>query len=79
MRPLQTEDKSSTSAVTESTDSKVTVAEWRYGPAQLWYDMLEVDHAGQHFDYGFKLKTVCMISFDDFKKQFAIIIELFQV
>ena len=31
-------------------------ADWRYGPAQLWYDMLEVPAMGQDFDYGFKLK-----------------------
>ncbi|KAK2177894.1 hypothetical protein NP493_573g01008 [Ridgeia piscesae] len=29
---------------------------WRYGPAQLWYDMMGVDETGQGFDYGFKLK-----------------------
>ena len=31
---------------------------WRYGPAQLWYDMMGVDETGQGFDYGFKLKQV---------------------
>ncbi|XP_047488468.1 transcription initiation factor TFIID subunit 1-like isoform X2 [Penaeus chinensis] len=31
-------------------------ADWRYGPAQLWYDMLDVPPAGGNFDYGFKLK-----------------------
>lgn len=39
-------------------DSKPKVAEWRYGPAQLWYDMLGVDDTGEGFDYGFKLKQV---------------------
>ncbi|KAI0232494.1 Transcription initiation factor TFIID subunit 1 [Lamellibrachia satsuma] len=29
---------------------------WRYGPAQLWYDMMGVDETGHGFDYGFKLK-----------------------
>ncbi|RXN28723.1 transcription initiation factor TFIID subunit 1-like isoform X3 [Labeo rohita] len=32
------------------------VAEWRYGPAQLWYDMLGVAEDGSGFHYGFKLK-----------------------
>ncbi|KAG0715074.1 Transcription initiation factor TFIID subunit 1-like [Chionoecetes opilio] len=30
--------------------------DWRYGPAQLWYDMLDVSLAGTNFDYGFKVK-----------------------
>ncbi|CAH1777107.1 unnamed protein product [Owenia fusiformis] len=29
---------------------------WRYGPAQLWYDMMGVDESGENFQYGFKLK-----------------------
>uniref|UniRef100_A0A671LD13 Transcription initiation factor TFIID subunit 1 n=1 Tax=Sinocyclocheilus anshuiensis TaxID=1608454 RepID=A0A671LD13_9TELE len=32
------------------------VAEWRYGPAQLWYDMLGVPEDGSGFHYGFKLR-----------------------
>uniref|UniRef100_A0A672QCH6 Transcription initiation factor TFIID subunit 1-like n=1 Tax=Sinocyclocheilus grahami TaxID=75366 RepID=A0A672QCH6_SINGR len=32
------------------------VAEWRYGPAQLWYDMLGVPEDGCGFYYGFKLR-----------------------
>ncbi|TRZ01483.1 hypothetical protein DNTS_031895 [Danionella cerebrum] len=32
------------------------VAEWRYGPAQLWYDMLGVPEDGSGFRYGFKLR-----------------------
>lgn len=31
-------------------------ADWRYGPAQLWYDMLDVPLSGANFDYGFKVK-----------------------
>lgn len=30
------------------------VADWRFGPAQLWYDMLEVPETGDGFNYGFK-------------------------
>nr|XP_028570735.1 transcription initiation factor TFIID subunit 1 isoform X2 [Podarcis muralis] len=32
------------------------VAEWRHGPAKLWYDMLGVPEDGSGFDYGFKMK-----------------------
>ena len=42
-------------------DQKVTVAPWRYGPAQLWYDRLGVDETGENFNYGFKLKSVSQL------------------
>ena len=60
MRPSVKEDVQEANKVNSATNGKVPVAEWRYGPAQLWYDMIEVDHAGQGFDYGFKLKSVCI-------------------
>ncbi|CAH0547721.1 unnamed protein product [Brassicogethes aeneus] len=31
------------------------VADWRFGPAQIWYDMLEVPETGDGFNYGFKV------------------------
>ncbi|VVD00816.1 transcription initiation factor TFIID subunit 1 isoform X1 [Leptidea sinapis] len=34
-----------------------TPAHWRFGPAQAWYDMLNVPENGEGFDYGFKLKN----------------------
>ena len=37
-------------------DAGPRVAEWRYGPAQLWYDMLGISESGDGFDYGFRLK-----------------------
>lgn len=37
-------------------DSGPKVADWRFGPAQIWYDMLEVPETGEGFNYGFKLK-----------------------
>uniref|UniRef100_A0AAV2J8F7 Transcription initiation factor TFIID subunit n=1 Tax=Knipowitschia caucasica TaxID=637954 RepID=A0AAV2J8F7_KNICA len=40
----------------KETESRPKVAEWRYGPAQLWYDMLGVPEDGSNFNYGFKLK-----------------------
>ena len=39
-------------------DKKPKIAEWRYGPAQLWYDMLGVDDSGDDFDYGLRSKEV---------------------
>ncbi|EDW81773.2 uncharacterized protein Dwil_GK12244 [Drosophila willistoni] len=38
----------------ENGDQKPKVADWRYGPAQIWYDMLEVPDSGEGFNYGFK-------------------------
>lgn len=35
-----------------------TPAHWRFGPAQVWYDMLNVPETGDGFDYGFKLKVI---------------------
>ncbi|XP_030565092.1 transcription initiation factor TFIID subunit 1 isoform X3 [Drosophila novamexicana] len=40
----------------ENSDQKPKVADWRYGPAQIWYDMLEVPDSGEGFNYGFKTK-----------------------
>lgn len=37
-------------------DSGPKVADWRFGPAQIWYDMLEVPETGEGFNYGFKVK-----------------------
>ncbi|XP_045771429.1 transcription initiation factor TFIID subunit 1 isoform X2 [Maniola jurtina] len=34
-----------------------TPAHWRFGPAQAWYDMLNVPETGEGFDYGFKAKA----------------------
>ncbi|XP_043656395.1 transcription initiation factor TFIID subunit 1 isoform X4 [Drosophila teissieri] len=41
----------------ENSDQKPKVADWRYGPAQIWYDMLEVPDSGEGFNYGFKTKA----------------------
>ncbi|KAG9340185.1 hypothetical protein JZ751_021910, partial [Albula glossodonta] len=39
-------------------ESRPKVAEWRYGPAQLWYDMLGVPEDGSGFHYGFRLREL---------------------
>lgn len=45
----------------ETMDMGPKVADWRFGPAQLWYDMLDVPETGEGFDYGFKTKEVLII------------------
>lgn len=40
----------------DNSDMGPKVADWRFGPAQVWYDMLEVPETGEGFNYGFKLK-----------------------
>nr|XP_005596101.3 transcription initiation factor TFIID subunit 1-like [Macaca fascicularis] len=56
MVPVESKFSQSTGDVDKVTDTKPRVAEWRYGPAQLWYDMLGVSEDGSGFDYGFKLR-----------------------
>lgn len=41
----------------ENGDMGPKVADWRFGPAQLWYDMLEVPETGDGFNYGFKIEV----------------------
>ncbi|KAG7211276.1 hypothetical protein KM043_010582 [Ampulex compressa] len=55
---LPVEDKEQTGKVGETGengDMGPKVADWRFGPAQLWYDMLEVPDTGDGFNYGFKM------------------------
>ncbi|XP_063288812.1 transcription initiation factor TFIID subunit 1 isoform X2 [Pelobates fuscus] len=56
MAPVESKFSQSTGDTDKVADTKPKVAEWRYGPAQLWYDMLGVPEDGSGFDYGFKLK-----------------------
>ena len=65
MKPVTTEDteKAVNEIIKDSTTQ--SVAEWRYGPAQLWYDMIDEDGTGHNFDYGFKLKSVSISTLDN--------------
>ncbi|XP_053555078.1 transcription initiation factor TFIID subunit 1 isoform X2 [Bombina bombina] len=56
MAPVESKFSQSSGDTDKVADTKPKVAEWRYGPAQLWYDMLGVSEDGSGFDYGFKLK-----------------------
>lgn len=38
----------------EAKDSAPKVADWRFGPAQYWYDFIGVPESGEGFDYGLK-------------------------
>lgn len=49
-------DKESRKKFSSANDENLNVADWRYGPAQIWYDMLKVPENGEGFDYGFKIK-----------------------
>uniref|UniRef100_A0A8B9FEQ2 Transcription initiation factor TFIID subunit n=1 Tax=Amazona collaria TaxID=241587 RepID=A0A8B9FEQ2_9PSIT len=54
MAPVESKFSQSAGDTDKVTDTKPKVAEWRYGPAQLWYDMLGIPEDGSGFDYGFK-------------------------
>ncbi|XP_067134209.1 transcription initiation factor TFIID subunit 1 isoform X1 [Centruroides vittatus] len=56
LQPEEQKDSHSKSESSNTTDLSPKVADWRYGPAQLWYDMLNLPETGEGFSYGFKLK-----------------------
>lgn len=58
MAPVESKFSQSTGDTDKVTDTKPRVAEWRYGPARLWYDMLGVPEDGSGLNYGFKLKKM---------------------
>jgi transcription initiation factor TFIID subunit 1 len=54
--PVEDKSQSGNREHGENNDMGPKVADWRFGPAQVWYDMLEVPETGDGFNYGFKLK-----------------------
>lgn len=56
LREVSDDAKEKTPESNESGDQKPKIADWRFGPAQVWYDMLEVPESGDGFNYGFKLR-----------------------
>uniref|UniRef100_A0A8C7KIH5 Transcription initiation factor TFIID subunit n=1 Tax=Oncorhynchus kisutch TaxID=8019 RepID=A0A8C7KIH5_ONCKI len=56
MAPIESKFSQTSGDGDKVTESRPKVAEWRYGPAQLWYDMMGVPDDGSGFHYGFKLK-----------------------
>lgn len=56
MAPVESKFSQTCGDGDKEAESRPKVAEWRYGPAQLWYDMLGISEDGSNFTYGFKLK-----------------------
>ncbi|XP_058845180.1 transcription initiation factor TFIID subunit 1-like isoform X2 [Acipenser ruthenus] len=56
MAPVESKFSQASGDADKVAETRPKVAEWRYGPAQLWYDMLGVPEDGTGFDYGFRLK-----------------------
>ncbi|XP_068187633.1 transcription initiation factor TFIID subunit 1 isoform X3 [Antennarius striatus] len=56
MAPVESKFSQTCGDGDKEAESRPKIAEWRYGPAQLWYDMLGVSEDGSSFNYGFKLK-----------------------
>ena len=54
--PVEDRSQNGSQEQVENNDMAPKVADWRFGPAQVWYDMLEVPETGDGFNYGFKLK-----------------------
>ncbi|XP_041978087.1 transcription initiation factor TFIID subunit 1 isoform X2 [Aricia agestis] len=61
LRPMEENTQSSqndnNTSNTGDKSQRPTPAHWRFGPAQAWYDMLNVPETGEGFDYGFKVKA----------------------
>ncbi|XP_053607515.1 transcription initiation factor TFIID subunit 1 isoform X2 [Plodia interpunctella] len=58
LRPMEENQHLNNDSNSQNQDKsqKPTPAHWRFGPAQVWYDMLNVPETGDGFDYGFKAK-----------------------
>ncbi|XP_077558430.1 TATA-box binding protein associated factor 1 isoform X4 [Haemaphysalis longicornis] len=54
LRPEEEQASGNKNEALRSSDVSPQVADWRYGPAQLWYDMYGIPETGDTFDYGFK-------------------------
>ena len=56
LKPVEdTEQTGKTGDFGENGDMGPKVADWRFGPAQIWYDILGVPETGDGFNYGFKV------------------------
>lgn len=61
MKPLEASNANKTQESSSKDDSGPKVADWRFGPAQIWYDMLDVPETGDGFNYGFKMKEKVIV------------------
>lgn len=57
MEETQQSNNDSNNPLSGDKAQRPTPAHWRFGPAQMWYDMLNVPETGDGFDYGFKIKA----------------------
>ncbi|XP_022830703.1 transcription initiation factor TFIID subunit 1 isoform X5 [Spodoptera litura] len=60
LKPMEENQQTNTDNNSNNSNDKSqrpTPAHWRFGPAQMWYDMLNVPETGDGFDYGFKAKA----------------------
>lgn len=56
LKPVEDKEQSGKSGdFVENGDMGPKVADWRFGPAQIWYDILGVPETGDGFNYGFKI------------------------
>ncbi|XP_063911046.1 transcription initiation factor TFIID subunit 1 isoform X2 [Zophobas morio] len=55
LKPLESTTVDNKTETQSKDDTGPKVADWRFGPAQIWYDMLDVPETGDGFNYGFKL------------------------
>uniref|UniRef100_A0A146L8G5 Transcription initiation factor TFIID subunit 1 n=5 Tax=Lygus hesperus TaxID=30085 RepID=A0A146L8G5_LYGHE len=56
LRAMEAKGSSKKTESGDNNDMGPKVADWRFGPAQLWYDTLDVPETGEGFNYGFRLK-----------------------
>ncbi|KAJ1525331.1 hypothetical protein ONE63_010152 [Megalurothrips usitatus] len=55
LKPVKDDTQDGNQEQGENNDMGPRVADWRYGPANYWYDMLDVPETGEGFNYGFRL------------------------
>ncbi|XP_066256544.1 transcription initiation factor TFIID subunit 1 [Euwallacea similis] len=56
LKPAEQHNEANKEDMEKRDETGPKAADWRFGPAQIWYDMLEVPEGGDGFNYGFKLK-----------------------
>ncbi|KAF7268302.1 hypothetical protein GWI33_018568 [Rhynchophorus ferrugineus] len=56
LKPVEQQNDNNKHENEKKDESGPKAADWRFGPAQIWYDMLDVPETGDGFNYGFKVK-----------------------
>ncbi|XP_050296996.1 transcription initiation factor TFIID subunit 1 isoform X2 [Anthonomus grandis grandis] len=55
LKPVELASDTDKDDAEKKDESGPKAADWRFGPAQIWYDMLNVPESGDGFNYGFKI------------------------